>query len=62
MAIVAAVTSRAGVTRILEHLGLATEEPHFHAARPPPQAELPLDADAAPAFEADPPAPDDFGA
>jgi hypothetical protein len=60
MTIVAAVTSRAGVTRILEHLGLATEAPAFHAARPPPQGELPLDA--APVFEADPPAPDEFGA
>jgi hypothetical protein len=62
MAIVAAVTARAGVTRILDHWGLATEEPRFHAARPPPQTELPLDADAAPAFEADSPAPDDVGA
>ena len=42
--------------------GVATEEPRFHAARPPPQAELPLDADAAPAFQADSPAPEDFGA
>jgi len=60
MAIVAAGTSRAGVARILEHLGLPTEAPTFHAARPPPQAELPLDA--APRFEADPPAWDDKGA
>ena len=60
MAIVAAVTSRASVTRILEHLGLPTDAPNFHASRPPPQAELPLDA--APVFEADPPAPSDFGA
>jgi hypothetical protein len=60
MTIVAAVTSRAGVTRILEHLGLPTDAPAFHAARPPPQAELPLDA--ASAFEADPPARADFGA
>ena len=51
MTIVAAVTSRAGVTRILEHLGLPTEAPDFHAARPPPQGELPLDA--ASVFEAD---------
>jgi hypothetical protein len=39
---------------------LPTEAPDFHAARPPPQAELPLDG--APAFEVDPPAPDGFGA
>lgn len=58
MAIVAAVTSNAGVTRILEHLGLLTDAPAFHAARPPPQAELPRDP--APVFEADPPPPDDF--
>jgi hypothetical protein len=59
MAIVAAVTSRAGVTRILEHVGLPTDAPDFHAARPPPQSELPFDR--APAFEADPPARDNFG-
>lgn len=60
MAIMAAVTSRAGVARILDHLGLPTEAPAFHAARPPPQAELPLDAVSV--FEADPPASDDIGA
>jgi len=60
MAIVAAVTANVGVTRILEHLGLLTDAPAFHAARPPPQAHLPLDA-APPVFEADPPPPDDFG-
>jgi hypothetical protein len=60
MAIVAAVTSQPAVTRILIHLGLPTAAPDFHTARPPPQAELLLDA--APAFEADPPAPDDLGA
>ena len=60
LTIVAAVTSRAGVMRILEILGLPTEAPAFHAARPPPQAELPLDV--APTFEADPPSRDDFGA
>ncbi len=60
LTIVAAVTSRAGVMRILEYLGLPTEAPAFHAARPPPQAELPLDV--APTFEADPPSRDDFGA
>jgi hypothetical protein len=35
--------------------------PSFHAARPPPQAELPF-ADAAPGFEPDPSARDDLGA
>jgi hypothetical protein len=57
MAIMAAVTSRPALARILEHLGLPTEAPAFHAARPPPQAELALDA--VTVFEADPPASDD---
>jgi hypothetical protein len=57
MKIVAAVTPREGVTRILQHLGLPTTIPAFHAARPPPQTEMLLDT--AQAFEADPPAPDD---
>jgi hypothetical protein len=59
MKIVAAVTSREGVSRILQHLGLPTTIPAFHAARPPPQTEMLLDT--AQAFEADPPAPDDVG-
>jgi hypothetical protein len=57
MAIVAVVTSKVATTRILNHLGLPTVAPACHAARPPPQIELPLDA--APAFESDPPGPDD---
>jgi hypothetical protein len=60
MTIVAAVTSRAGVSRILDHMRLPTAIATFHAARPPPQLDLPFDA--APSFEADPPSPDDFGA
>jgi hypothetical protein len=61
MRIVAAVTSRAEVMRILGSLGLAREPPSFHAARPPPQVELSFE-DAATGFEPDPPAPDDFSA
>jgi hypothetical protein len=61
MKIVAAVTSGPEVMRILRSLGLAGAPPSFHATRPPPQADLPF-ADAAPGFEPDPPARDDFGA
>jgi hypothetical protein len=61
MRIVAAVTSPAEATRILRNLGLPEVAPTFHAPRPPPQGELPF-GEAAPAFEPDPPSPDDFGA
>jgi hypothetical protein len=47
--------------RILASLGLAGSPPAFHAARPPPQIDLPFE-DATPGFEPDPPVPDDFGA
>ena len=57
MEIVAAVTSPAGVVRILEHMGLPSEAPAAHPPRPPPQAELPFDVSG---FEPDPPAPDEF--
>jgi len=57
MEIIAAVTSRAGIVRILEHLGLPTAAPAVHPARPPPQSELPFEVTG---FEPDPPAPDDF--
>jgi hypothetical protein len=60
MRIVAAVTSTVEAMRILRSIGLAADPPSFHAARPPPQAELPF-VDAAPGFEADPPPRDDFG-
>jgi Putative transposase len=59
MEIVAAVTSPAGVLRILEHMGLSSVVPPVHLPRPPPQAELPFDVSG---FEPDPPAPDDFDA
>jgi hypothetical protein len=59
MRIVAAVTSTVEAMRILRSIGLAGDPPSFHAARPPPQAELPF-ADAAPGFEPDPPPRDDF--
>ena len=55
MEIAAAVTSKAGVVPILEHMGLPTDAPAFHPARPPPQVDLPFGG-----FEADPPAGDDF--
>lgn len=60
MELVANVMSKEGIARVLEHLGVSADPPQFHPARPPPQAELPFDAP--PAFEADPPAPDDLGA
>lgn len=55
MEIVAALTSKAAVTRVLDHLGLSADPPGFHPARPPPQVELPF-ADKAPDFVADGPA------
>jgi hypothetical protein len=57
MAIVAAVTAPGSVTRILEHLGLPVDAPTLHPARAPPQPDLAFDV--APAFEPDPPAPED---
>jgi Putative transposase/Transposase zinc-binding domain len=61
MEIVAALTSKAAITRVLGHLGLSADAPGFHPARPPPQVELPF-RDEAPDFVADAPAPEDFGA
>jgi hypothetical protein len=61
MRIVAAVTSSAEAKRILRNLGLSEVAPTFHSPRPPPQTQLSF-ADAAPDFEPDPVAPDDFGA
>jgi len=61
MEIVAALTSKAAITRVLRHLGLSAEAHGFHPARPPPQVELPF-ADEAPDFVADAPASEDFGA
>jgi hypothetical protein len=59
MRIIAGVTSKAAVARILGHMSLPSDAPVFHAARPPPQIELPFD-DPSGGFEADPPAPEDF--
>lgn len=61
MQIVAALTSRPNIERVLEHLGLRTDAPQFHPARPPPQSELSFGDETA-AFYPDPPAPDDFAA
>jgi hypothetical protein len=55
------LTSKAAIVRVLGHLGLSSDAPDFHAARPPPQVELPF-GDEAPEFAADAPAPEDFGA
>jgi hypothetical protein len=44
MEIVAAVTSTAGIVRILEHMGLPTVAPTVHPPRPPPQRNCPSDA------------------
>jgi hypothetical protein len=67
MRILAAVTSRASVTRILGHAHLPTEPPRIHPPRPPPQQDLPLGeatwawSDPEPAaFEPDPPSGSDF--
>ena len=58
MKIIAAVTKPASVRRILQHLGLPSEAPELHPARPPPL----LAMDRAPAEAedlcADPPGPD----
>lgn len=59
--IVAALTSRQAVAGVLGHLGLSTQVPEFHPARPPPQVELPF-ADEALGRRPDAPAPEDFGA
>jgi hypothetical protein len=59
MEMVAAVTSKASIARILDHMGLPVVAPTIHPPRPPPQTDLPFDG-STPAFEPDPPAPDDF--
>jgi hypothetical protein len=59
MEIVAALTSKPAIMRVLGHLGLSADVPGFHPARPPPQAELAF-ADEAPNFVVDAPAPEDF--
>ena len=61
MEIVAALTSKATIARVLGHLGLSSVAPTFHDARPPPQTELPF-GDEPKGFDADPPAPEDFAA
>jgi hypothetical protein len=40
MKILAVVTAPASVRQILKHIGLPTEAPKHHAARPPRQTEL----------------------
>jgi hypothetical protein len=53
MTIVASLTAPLAIERVLRHLGLPTEAPQLHPARPPPQAELRFDREPAP-FYADP--------
>ena len=58
MTIIAAVTRPASVRRILEHLGLPSEAPELHPARPPPQIQMEQASVEAEDFYADPPGPD----
>jgi hypothetical protein len=56
MKILAVITKADSVRAILDHLGIPSEAPRRHPARPPPQTELPgRDTDA---FYADPPSPE----
>ena len=56
MKILAVITRADSVRAILDHLGIPSEAPRRHPARPPPQTELPgRDTDA---FYADPPSPE----
>jgi hypothetical protein len=59
MQIVAALTSRPSIERVLQHLGLTMDAPAFHPARPPPQTELSFGDEPA-AFYPDRPAAEDF--
>ncbi len=58
MKILAVVTAPASVHGILKHLGLPTEAPRLHPARPPPQMELDQACAAANEPYPDPPCPD----
>jgi hypothetical protein len=60
MRVAAAVTSPPAIRRVLEHLGVPTEPPTFHVARPPPPCELPFDPWHA--LATDEPARDEFDA
>jgi hypothetical protein len=62
MRIAAVVTAPGEVPRVLSGLALVGTPSAFHAAPPPPQAELPFEDARPPGLEPDPPAPDDFGA
>jgi hypothetical protein len=62
MAIVAALTSRPGIERVLRHLGLPIDAPGFHPARPPPQSELSFGDETADCGPDPPPPPEDFAA
>jgi hypothetical protein len=58
MQIVAALTSRPSIDRVLQHLRLKADAPDFHPARPPPQTELSFGHEP-PAFYPDGPTPED---
>ena len=58
MKIIAALTRPASVRRILTHLGLPSEAPQPHPARPPPQIQMERAPAEAEDFYADPPGPD----
>jgi len=58
MKILAAVIAPASVRRILKHLGLPSETPSLHAARPPPQVEFDEACMRADDFVPDSPCPD----
>jgi hypothetical protein len=58
MKILAAVTAPASVRRFLTHLGLPSEAPGLHAARPPPQMELDEGCTKADGIFPDSPCPD----
>jgi hypothetical protein len=58
MKILAVVTAPASAHRILKHLGLPTEAPQLHPARPPPHMELDQACAVANELYPDPPCPD----
>jgi len=58
MKILAAITKPEAIRKLLNHLGIASEAPRRAAARPPPQAELPIGPDLTEVDYSDPPGPE----
>jgi hypothetical protein len=58
MKLLTAVTAPGSVRRILKHLGLESEAPRLHPARPPPQMEIEGVRAEPEDFYADPPGPE----